>query len=743
MVAKNKVPNPRKSQTEAHARTRIENHLKKLGWSLDGENQNVYQEGICLTAEQKKNLGRSKPDYILYQTGTHKPLAVIEAKRPGSKKKTLTKALGQGQKYANRIGADVIFASDSYVTIACRANGEAILLGNIKIDDFVRESVLLRLGGDLKQMTNIMQNRDNLIKIFNKAEKELRRDGIDAGMDAIYEFCIILFIKINSETREDGKWDRLCNQTKKTIMKEFETIIEEYKKLYKGIFREIKINSSDVMLNIVSMLKGINLVDTDIDIKGEAYEHFLKRYSSQSKSVLGQYYTPRHITDMIAVYLNPYPDEKIYDPFCGTGGMLISCFRYMFNHISTGKDLNLLKKQTLYGNDINKGASQLAQMNMIIIGDGHTNISRLDSLKQNTRTDRKYDKVVTNIPFNLRGSDFTINPNFLCILKCLNSVRVGGEAFIIVPENVCYSTEEAYTSGRKLILQEARLSAVIHLPRATFKSYTTARTCILHFTDIGKNKKTKTFPYIEIEHDGFSDSTWREPIEKNDIPKFLENKNDLASVYPSLELDEKFRFVPDEQGDEFFSNYWLLKDIVEEKPIFELEPNKEYKEPGLSSLTNTIAQRGEMRLGRNFKGKAKKLIEPGDLVIATLHTQRGNGLFAISDDYYIGESQLIVKIKRELVAEEYLVLALRKILPKLEVNDLVGRETFRKEDLLNIRIPKQPRWFKSKEYIDGIREIKRLSVQLRRKGIRAAENAFDSARARKNEKTKTSRRPAK
>lgn len=727
MVAKNKIPSQRGSQTEAHARTRIENHLRKLGWILDGENQNVYQEGACLTAEQKKSLGRYKPDYILYQTGTHKPLAVIEAKRPNSKKNTLTKALEQGQRYASRIGVDVIFASDSYVTIACRANGDPVLLGNIKIDEFVRESVLLRLGGDLKQTTNIMQSRDKLIKIFNRAEKELRRDGIDAGMEAIYEFCIILFIKINSEIKGDGKWDRLCDQTRKTIMGEFKNIIEEYKKLYKGIFREMKINSPGVMLNIVSMLKGINLVDTDIDIKGEAYEHFLKRYSSQTKSVLGQYYTPRHITDMIAIYLDPYPGEKIYDPFCGTGGMLISCFRYMLNHVSTDKELKLLKRHTLYGNDINNGASQLAQMNMIVIGDGHTNISRLDSLQPNKRKDRKYDKAVTNIPFNLRG-DYQMNPNILCILKCLNSIKVGGEAFIIVPENICY--QDSYAGGRKLILKEARLNAVVHLPRATFKSYTTARTCILHFTDIGKNKKTKTFPYIEIEHDGFSDSTWREPIEKNDIPKFLENKNNLASVYPNLELDEGFRFVPDEQEDEFFSNYWLLKEIVEEKPVFDLEPNKEYKEPQLNSRTNTIAQRGKMRLGRNFRGKAKKLIEPGDLVIATLHTQSGNGLFAISDDYYVGESQLIVKIKTELVTEDYLVFALRRILPKLEVNDLVGRETFRKEDLLNIRIPKQPRWFKSKKYLDGIREMKRLSAMLTKRRTQAIDKAFDSARVK-------------
>ena len=720
------------SQSEAQARTRIEAHLRKLGWVLDGDEQNVYQEGDCATVEQKRKLKGSRPDYILYRKGTNEPLAVIEAKRPGGAQ-TLDSAIRQAAGYAAKIGAELVFASDSYVTTARRVNGEPIRMGRIRVENFVREPLMARLALGPAPDMQIVQSRDDMIKVFEKAERELRRDGIDAGMEAVYEFCIILFIKIHSETSGDGVWEELCAQGKPGIIRAFRKVVRRYKEAYPGIFREMKISKADVLLNIIGLLKGINLVDTDLDIKGEAYEHFIKRYSSWNKSVLGQYFTPRHITDMMAVYLDPVVGEKIYDPFCGTGGMLISCYRAMFNYLESDRDVRVLKKHTLYGHDLSNGASQLTQMNMIVIGDGHTNIKRMDSLEN--KVHRKFDKVITNIPFNLDGDFSAIsrtyrvreaNPNILCILHCLRAAKVGGNALIIVPENICY--DDGYKSGRELLLKEARLNAAIRLPRATFKAYTAARACILHFADIGMNKKTVNFAYVDIKHDGFSDSTWREPINENGIPDFLENRANLKKAYGSIRLNQMKMFVPPEADADFTRNYWLLRDIAAEKPVVALDPAKEYKEPGLNSDTNTIAPRGKPRLGANFKGSKKRLIEPGDLVIATLHTQRGNGLFAISDDYYVGESQLVLKIKEDMVAPEYLKAALRRILPTLKVDDLVGRETFKREDLLNLRIPKQPGWFASEGYKRQVRQLREMEKSIQETAAKYIQAAFDKAK---------------
>lgn len=82
---------------------------------------------------------------------------------------------------------------------------------------------------------------------------------------------------------------------------------------------------------------------------------------------------------------------------------------------------------------------------------------------------------------------------------------------------------------------------------------------------------------------------------------------------------------------------------------------------------------------------------------------------------------MIVRIREDLVEPEYLVEALRRILPTLEVDDLVGRETFKKEDLLNIRIPKQPQWFQS----TGYKQLKEEAEQLRKNLVERNKQEID------------------
>ena len=74
------------------------------------------------------------------------------------------------------------------------------------------------------------------------------------------------------------------------------------------------------------------LTDVDSDVKGDAFEYFLKA-STSTKNDLGEYFTPRHIVKTMVRLVNPQIGEKIYDPFCGTGGFLIESFRYIQRNI--------------------------------------------------------------------------------------------------------------------------------------------------------------------------------------------------------------------------------------------------------------------------------------------------------------------------------------------------------------------------------------------------------------------------
>ncbi|MBK9210757.1 MAG: N-6 DNA methylase [Anaerolineales bacterium] len=80
-------------------------------------------------------------------------------------------------------------------------------------------------------------------------------------------------------------------------------------------------------------------------MKGDAFEYFIRAYSASNPSDLGEIFTPRHVVKTMVKLLNPKIGEKIYDPFCGTGGMLIVAFKHIMDSMEqTKENINVLRK---------------------------------------------------------------------------------------------------------------------------------------------------------------------------------------------------------------------------------------------------------------------------------------------------------------------------------------------------------------------------------------------------------------
>ena len=134
----------------------------------------------------------------------------------------------------------------------------------------------------------------------------------------------------------------------------------------------------------------------------------------------------------------------------------------------------------------------------------------------------------------------------------------------------------------------------------------------------------------------------------------------------------------------------MLGDLLElKKTATRLDPDTYYALPKLDSENNTVKAKDILKLGRNFANDTKVIAERGDLIIGTLHTNNGNGLFAISNGKYACTSQLVARIKTNLIPTQYLIQALRREFPRqLIPTDLVGRETFTSKQILDVLIPK-------------------------------------------------------
>ena len=135
------------------------------------------------------------------------------------------------------------------------------------------------------------------------------------------------------------------------------------------------------------------------DVMGDAYEFLIKKFADLSKKNAGEFYTPRSIVKLMVNILNPKSGESVYDPACGTGGMLIEAIRHMKNDkLSYGK---------IYGQEKNLSTSAIARMNLFLHGAKDFKVTQGDTLRNPNYLYRgqlqTFDCVIANPPFSLKN----------------------------------------------------------------------------------------------------------------------------------------------------------------------------------------------------------------------------------------------------------------------------------------------------------------------------------------------------
>ncbi len=139
------------------------------------------------------------------------------------------------------------------------------------------------------------------------------------------------------------------------------------------------------------------------DVFGSAYEYLIKRFADQSNKKAGEYYTPRSVVRLLVNILDPQEGESVYDPACGTGGMLIEVIEHVKD--AGGSPKTLWGK--LYGQEKVLATSAIARMNLLLHGVEDFKVVREDTLRNpafytGNRLAR-FDNVVANPPFSLKA----------------------------------------------------------------------------------------------------------------------------------------------------------------------------------------------------------------------------------------------------------------------------------------------------------------------------------------------------
>lgn len=201
------------------------------------------------------------------------------------------------------------------------------------------------------------------------------------------------------------------------------------------------------------------------DVMGDAYEYLIKKFADLSKKNAGEFYTPRSVVKLMVRLLQPKSGESVYDPACGTGGMLIEAIHNMDDaKASYGK---------IYGQEKNLSTSAIARMNLFLHGAKEFKIVREDTLRKpmfiHNGQLQQFDCVLANPPFgldhwgadvfegdqwgrNIWGSPTDSNADFAWLQHMYKSMRSGkGRCAVVMPQGVLYHGGRDGTIRQKMI----------------------------------------------------------------------------------------------------------------------------------------------------------------------------------------------------------------------------------------------------------------------------------------------------
>jgi type I restriction enzyme M protein len=332
----------------------------------------------------------------------------------------------------------------------------------------------------------------------------LRHDGIDYG-DYIEQLTYLMFLKMAHEkgidlsgiqSEEDRNTVTLDCSWRTFVKKSGTGLLDAFARILRalgrqpGLLGDIFTQAVPRFTNPVNLKKIINMIDEEdwssmeVDVKGAAFEGLLEKSAAEGKKGAGQYFTPRVLIQTIVSVMRPDPraskEFTICDPACGTAGFLMVAYEWLMN-VTRGaldrKDVQRIKKDTYYGQELVPRPRRLALMNLFLHG-LEPCIYLGDSIYEPDRGER-YDCILTNPPFGTKGAnqapvrdDFTVstsNKQLNFIQHVVTILKRGGRAAMVLPDNVLFA--DAAGDVIKYLMEDCDVHTLLRLPNGTFTPY--------------------------------------------------------------------------------------------------------------------------------------------------------------------------------------------------------------------------------------------------------------------------------
>ncbi len=320
--------------------------------------------------------------------------------------------------------------------------------------------------------------------------------------------------------------------------------------LYNKIYRSVRYNQSAE------------------DYLGRFYGEFMS-YSGGDGQTLGIVLTPKHITQLFCDLLDIKATDIVLDPCCGTAGFLIAAMHNMLKQATTDTEKKNIRQKQLHGIELQPYMFTIATTNMILRGDGKSNLIDGDFLKTNANQLQLTGATVgmMNPPYS-QGSK--ANPDLYEIAfteHLLNSLTAGSKCAVIVPQSSMTGKSKDEQAIKENILKHHTLEGVITLNKDTFYGVG-VMPCIAIFTSGEPHPKDKICKFINFENDGFKVSPH---IGLTETEAAKDKKEHLLDVwFDRIESESKFCvYTTVENTDEWLHSFYYFNDEIPTEADFE------------------------------------------------------------------------------------------------------------------------------------------------------------------------------
>lgn len=316
--------------------------------------------------------------------------------------------------------------------------------------------------------------------------------------------------------------------------------------------------SDETLLNLIEHFSKhkLNLSSVPDDQLGNAYEYLIKQFADDSGHTAAEFYTNRTVVKLMTMIMNPQPGESVYDPTCGSGGLLLNCALHLKDE---GKEYRTLR---LYGQEINLITSSIARMNMFLHGIEEFSIVRGDTLASpafiaNDEL-QKFNVILANPPYSIKswdrkgfendpyGRNVWGTPPQGCadyafqqhIQKSLDTEN--GRSISLWPHGILFRDAEA--SMRRKMIEQDQVECVIGLGPNLFYNSPMEACLLVTNTNKAKERKGKVI-FINAVHE----------VKQENNMGYLEQQH----------IDKIFNTYQDFEDKEGFSAVVKLDDILD------------------------------------------------------------------------------------------------------------------------------------------------------------------------------------